>query len=137
MYQSPGATPSGSRSNTPADNAASAVVTRSTPSAPRPWRRSQSAATAAGVNAKRPSRSGNNTKSFCVPWPLANITCSGYVPPYPHRALDIVGGAAVQPPDAVVAAEPGPLASDIAAGAGEKPRPGGPSPPPPPPGAGP
>src|SRR4029077_5363407 len=119
MYQSPAATPSGSRSNTPAAIAASAFVTRSTPSAPRPRRRSHSAVTAAGVNDSRPSGSGNSTKSFCVPWPLANITGSGYVPPYPQRALDIVGGATVEPPDAVIAAEPRPLAADIAAGAEE------------------
>src|SRR5712675_2354780 len=119
MYQSPGATPSGSRSNTPDANAASALVTRSTPSAPRPRRRSHSAATAAGVNDCTPSGSGNSTKSFCVPWPLTNITCSGYVPPYPHRVIDVVVGAAVEPGDPVVAAEPRPLAADIAAGTQE------------------
>ncbi len=62
---------------------------RSSPAAPRrrpdPRRRSHSAATAAGVSDSRPSGSGNNTKSFCVPWPLANITCSGYVAPHPQR----------------------------------------------------
>src|ERR1700680_4013294 len=117
MYQSPDATPSGSRSNTPEVNASPALVTRSTPSAPSPRRRSHSAATAAGVNDSRPSGSGNSTKSFCVPWPLTNITCSEYVPPYPHRVLDVVGGAAVEPGDPVVATEPRPLAADIAAGA--------------------
>src|SRR5262245_61850102 len=116
MYQSPAATPSGSRSNTPAANAASALVTRSTPSAPRPRRRSHSATTTAGVSDNRPSGSGNSTKSFCVPWPLANITCSGYVAPYPPRLLDIAGCAAVEPRNAVVAAEPRALAADVAAG---------------------
>src|ERR1700719_2509228 len=121
MSQSPPATPSGSRSNTPAANAASALVTRSTPSAPRPRRRSHSAATVAGVNDSRPSGSGNNTKSFCVPWPLANITGSGYVAPYPQRVIDVVGGAAVEPGDPVVAAKPRPLPADIAAGNEEGP----------------
>src|SRR4029079_8152777 len=120
MYQSPGATPSGTRSNTPAANAASALVTRSTPSAPRPRRRSHSAVTAAGVNDNRPSGSGNSTKSFCVPWPLANITCSGYVAPYPQRVFDVVGSVPVQPNDAVVTAEPRALATDITAGAPER-----------------
>src|ERR1700737_4603175 len=119
MYQSPDATPSGSRSNTPEVNASLALVTRSTPSAPSPRRRSHSAATAAGVNDSRPSGSGNSAKSFCVPWPLTNITCSGYVPPYPHRVLDVVGGAAVETGDPMVAPEPRPLAADIAAGTQE------------------
>src|SRR5689334_24695340 len=116
MYQSPAATPSGSRSRP----AAPAFVTRSTPSAPRPRGRSHSAATAAGVNDSRPAGSGNSTKSFSVPWPLANSTCSGYVSPYPQRVLDVIGCAAVEPGDAVVAAEPRPLAADIAAGAEER-----------------
>src|SRR4029079_9707141 len=120
MYQSPGATPSGSRSNTPAVNAASALVTRSTPSAPRPRRRTHSAVTAAGVNENRPSGSGNSTKSFCVPWPLANITRSGYVAPDPQRLLDVVGSVPDQPNDAVVTAEPRALATDITAGAEER-----------------
>lgn len=58
---------------------APAVVTRSTPSAPRPRRRSHSAATAAGARSSPACRSGSSTKSFCVPWPLANFTSSGYV----------------------------------------------------------
>src|ERR1700682_4968128 len=125
MYQSPAETPSGSRSNTPAANAASALVTRSTPSAPRPRRRAHSAATAAGVSDSRPSGSGSSTKSFCVPWPLANITGSGYVSPYPQRVLDIVGAGPVEALDAVVAAETLPLAADVAAGvAGRTRRPG-------------
>src|SRR6476659_5493000 len=115
MYQSPGSTPSGMRSRP----AAPARVTRSTPSAPRPRRRSQSAVTAAGVTDNRPSGSGNSTKSFSVPWPLANITCSGYVAPYPQRVFDVVGSVPVQPNDAVVTAEPRALATDIAAGAEE------------------
>src|SRR5262245_43671196 len=122
MYQSPAVTPSGSRSNTPAAIAASAFVTRSTPSAPRPRRRSHSAATVADVNDNRPSGSGNSTKSFCVPWPLANITRSGYVPPYPQRVLDVVRFLALEPGNAVVAAEPRALTTDVAAGA-EKGRP--------------
>src|SRR4051794_3828426 len=116
MYQSPADTPSGSRSS-PADPA---FVTRKTPSAPSPRRRSHSTVTAAGVNDSRPSGSANSTKSFWVPWPLANNTCSGYVPPYPHRAFDVVGGGSVEPTDAVVAAEPRPLAADVAAGAHER-----------------
>src|SRR3954470_18385535 len=116
MYQSPGCTPSGIRSRP----AAVAVVTRSTPSAPTPRRRSHSAATTAGVNGNWPSGSGSSTKSFCVPWPLANFTCSGYVPPYPQRVLDVAGVAAVEPADAVVAAEPRSLAADVAPGAEER-----------------
>src|ERR1700754_2044126 len=125
MYQSPAATPSGSRSNTPEARAASALVTLSTPSAPNPRRRSHSAATAAGVNDSRPSGSGSSTKSFCVPWPLANITSSGYVSPYPQRVFDVAGRGAVEPRDAVVAAEPRPLAADVSAGAEEGRLPGG------------
>src|SRR5690242_5824907 len=113
MYQSPPATPSGRR----ARPAFAAVVTRRTPSAPRPRRRSHRAATAAAVSDSLPSGSGSSTKSFCVPCPLANITSSGYVPPYPQRALDGVGFAAVEPGDAVVAAEPRTLTTDVAAGA--------------------
>src|ERR1700754_4328728 len=119
MYQSPAETPSGSRSNTPAANAAFALITRSTPSAPRPRRRSHSAATAAGVNDSRPSGSGSSTKSFCVPWPLANITFSGYVPPYPQRVVDVAERGPVEPRNAVVAAEPRPLTADVAASAEE------------------
>ena len=44
-----------------------AVVTRSTPSAPSPRRRSHNAATTVGVSVSLASRSGSNTKSFCVP----------------------------------------------------------------------
>src|SRR5262245_43257774 len=113
MYQSPAATPSGRRSRP----AFPAVVTRRTPSAPSPSPRSHSAATAAGVRDSLPSGSGSSTKSFCVPWPLANITCSGYVAPYPQRVVDVVVFAAVEPGDAVVPAEPRTLAADIAAGA--------------------
>src|SRR6476469_3603935 len=115
MYQSSAATPSGNRSRP----ATPALVTRSTPSPPSPRRRSHNAATAAGVNDSRPSGSGSSTKSFCVPWPLANSTRSGYVPPYPQRVLDVVRGGAVEPRDAMVAAEPRALAADIAAGAEE------------------
>src|SRR5689334_2202103 len=116
MYQSPGATPSGIRSNTPAAWAAAAVVTRSTPSAPRPRRRSQSAATPAGVSVSLPSGSGSSTKSFCVPCPLANFTSSGYVAPDAQRVLDGVGRRTVEPGDAVVTTEPRPLTAHIAAG---------------------
>src|SRR3954470_22430521 len=127
MYQSSAATPSGNRSRP----ATPALVTRSTPSAPSPRRRSHNTATAAGVNDSRPSGSGNSTKSFCVPWPLANSTRSGYVPPYPQRVLDVVGGRAVEPGDAMVATEPRPLAADIAAGTEKRRLPGPPPPAPP------
>src|SRR5689334_6827148 len=120
MYQSPAATPSGIRSNTPAAAAAAAVVTRSTPSAPSPRRRSQSAATAAGVSDSLPSGSGSSTKSFSVPCPLANFTSSGYVSPYPQRVFDSVGARSVEPGDAVVTAKPRPLTADVAARSEER-----------------
>src|SRR5579875_3838198 len=121
MYQSPAPTPSGRRSSTPAARAAPAVVTRSSPSAPRPRRRSHSAATAAGVSANAASRSANSTKSFSVPWPLANSTCSGYGPPHPQRRLRELRGIGrvtdVDPVNAVVAAKPRPLPAHIATSA--------------------
>ena len=86
-----------------------------------PRRRSHSAATAAGVSAAWRRRSGSSTKSFCVPCPLANFTCSGYVPPTPQRCRSTLSGSrTVEPGDAVVAAEPGPLPAHIAAGADER-----------------
>src|SRR5271165_204281 len=120
MYQSPGRTPSGSRSSTPAATAASAVVTLSTPSAPSPRRRSQSVATAAGVRDISAVRSASSTKSFCVPWPLTKITCSGYVSPRSHSGLDVGGRCvgAVEPADAVVTAEPRALPPEVPPGAG-------------------
>src|SRR5690606_37842702 len=102
-----------------AARAAPAVVTRSTPSAPSPRRRSHRAATPAGVNVNRASGSGSTTKSFSVPCPLANLTASGYVPPGRQGPFDVVGGGAVQPDDPVVPAEPGPLPAHVAAGADE------------------
>src|SRR5690242_7368905 len=48
-------------------------ATRSTPSAPRPARRSHSARTRSGVSSA-PGRSGSSTKSFSVPCPLTNLT---------------------------------------------------------------
>src|SRR6185503_407581 len=126
MYQSSAATPSGSRSNTPAASAAPAVVTRSTPSAPSPRRRSHSAATAAGASANSAATSGSSTKSFWVPWPLTNltppnVTWSGYVPPHPQGRIDVVlhAGRTVQPSHAVVAAKPRPLPAHIATGPDE------------------
>src|ERR1700749_804178 len=123
MYQSSAVTPSGTRSSTPAASTAPAVVTRSTPSAPRPRRRSHNADTTAGVSVSLASRSGSNTKSFWVPWPLANITRSGYVPPGAQRRghnLRIISRpAGIQPLDPVVTAKPRPLAPHVAAGADE------------------
>src|ERR1700739_1273492 len=118
MYQSFAPTPSGRRSSTPAVRAAPAVVIRSTPSAPNPRRRSHTAATRAAVSVSSASRSGSSTKSFCVPWPLAKITSSGYLPPGPHRAVDdagAVGGG--DPLHPVVPEKPGPLPSHVASGA--------------------
>src|ERR1700749_2683784 len=121
MYQSSLPTPSGIRSNTPAARAAPAVVTRSTPSAPRPRRRSHNADTAAGLSDSAASRSPSTTKSFWVPCPLAKrITCSGYVPPRPQRGVAVTGGGRIQPVDPVVAAKPGSLPSHVAAGADER-----------------
>src|SRR6202046_678300 len=116
MYQSSARTPSGTRSSTPTASAAPAVVTRSTPSAPRPRRRSHNADTTAGVSVNAASRSSSTTKSFWVPCPLAKrITCSGYVPPRPQRRVGVTGRGRIQPVDPVVAAKPGPLPSHVAA----------------------
>src|SRR3954447_5645408 len=51
-------------------------TTRSTPSAPMPARRSQSALTRAGVSSSGPSPGGSSTKSLPVPCPLTNCTLS-------------------------------------------------------------
>src|SRR5690625_4750256 len=120
MNQSPAVTPSGSRSSTPARSAAPAVVTRNTPSAPRPRRRSHSAPTAARVRSYSTPRSGSTTKSFWVPWPLAKSMASGYVPVDGQCRVQQTSGGAVEPGDAVVAAKPGPLPAHIAAGADER-----------------
>src|SRR5271166_6131804 len=123
MYQSFDPTPSGSRSSTPAPTAASAVVIRSTPSAPNPRRRSHNAATRAAVSVSSAPTSGSNTKSFCVPWPLAKITRSGYLPPRVHRAVDNAGAvglglrARVEPVHPVVPAKPRALPPHITASA--------------------
>src|SRR5271166_801933 len=122
MYQSPAPTPSGRRSSTPAATAAPAVVIRSTPSAPNPRRRSHTAATREAVSVSTASRSGSSTKSFCVPWPLAKITSSGYFPPRAHRAVDESGAVCggfdrVEPVHPVVATKPRPLPSHVASGA--------------------
>jgi hypothetical protein len=45
-------------------------TTRSSPSAPMPARRSQTAATHAASGSKEASTSSTMTKSFSVPWPL-------------------------------------------------------------------
>src|SRR5580693_7561641 len=119
MYQSSARTPSGTRSSTPAASAAPAVVTRSTPSAPRPRCRSHNADTTAGVSAA--SRSPSTTKSFWVPCPLAKrITCSGYVPPRPQRRVGVTGRGRIQPVDPVIAAKPRSLPSHVAACADER-----------------
>src|SRR5690349_11342740 len=125
MYQSSAPTPSGTRSSTPADSAAAAVVTRSTPSAPSPRRRSQSAATRDSVRLSSACGSGSTTKSFWVPWPFAKFTCSGYVAPRPLGGVDERRTrrrgrrADVEPLHAMIPAKPGPLAPDVAAGAEE------------------
>src|ERR1700704_3583947 len=116
MYQSSALTPSGSRSSTPAVAAAPAGVTRSPPSAPTPRRRSHKAATREGDSATLASMSGSSTKSFWVPWPLAKITRSGYVPPCPQCVLDESARPGVEPMHPVIPPEPGPLPSHIAAG---------------------
>src|ERR1700733_15346189 len=121
MYQSSARTPSGTRSSTPTASAAPAVVTRSTPSAPRPRRRSHNAHTTAGVSVNAASRSSSTTKSFWVPCPLAKrITCSGYVPPRPQRRVGVSGRGRIQPVDPVIAAKPRPLPSYVAARADER-----------------
>src|ERR1700742_4835367 len=121
MYQSSPRTPSGTRSSTPAASAAPALVTRSTPSAPRPRRRSHNADTTAGVSVNTASRSSSTTKSFWVPCPLAKrITCSGYVPPRPQRRVGVAGRGRIQPVDPVIAAKPRPLPSHVPARADER-----------------
>src|SRR5271156_1746096 len=121
MYQSSARTPSGPRSRTPAASAAPAVVIRSTPSAPRPRRRSHNADTTAGVSVNAASRSSSTTKSFWVPCPLAKrITCSGYVPPRPQRRVGVTGCSRIEPVDPVIAAKPRSLPSHVAARADER-----------------
>src|SRR6202011_5177937 len=120
MYQSRGLSPSGRRARTPAATAASAVVTRSTPSAPRPRRRSHSAATPAATSDSFALTSTNSTKSFWVPWPLAKITCSGYVAPGPHRGVDGPRVGPVEPADAVIPPEPRPLPAHVTPGRDER-----------------
>src|ERR1700756_3998095 len=123
MNQSFDLTPSGRRSSTPAATAASAVVIRNTPSAPNPRRRSHNAATRAAVSVSSAPTSGSSTKSFCVPWPLAKITRSGYLPPRVHCAVDNAGAvgpgrrARVEPVHPVIPAKPRALPPHIAAGA--------------------
>src|SRR5690348_12038772 len=83
-------------------------TTRSTPSAPMPRRRSHRAATRAGVSGRVPSGSGRMTKSLPVPWPFAKRMTSIL----PHRGQGRrrdVRRRAVEPPDPLVAAKPGPL----------------------------
>src|SRR5438067_6729259 len=103
--------------HSPADGSSSAAArtTRSTPSAPRPRRRSHSAATLAPVSSRRPAGSGSSTKSFCVPCPLRNS-----IPPIGTRLLghsveDACGQVVespVEPLDPAIAPEPGPLPPD-------------------------
>src|ERR1700677_597513 len=126
MYQSSVLTPSGRRSRTPAVTAAPAMVTLSTPSAPNPWRRSHNAATRAALSVNSASMSGSSTKSFSVPWPLAKITRSGYLPPCLQCGVDNagpvrwVGCAHIEPVHPVVPAKPRPLPSHVAAGTQER-----------------
>src|SRR6201998_2221339 len=123
MNQSVDLTPAGRRSSTPAATAASAVVIRNTPSAPNPRRRSHNAITRAVVSVSSAPTSGSSTKSFCVPWPLAKITRSGYLPPRVHRVVDnadaVVLGrrARVEPAHPVVPANPRALPPHITASA--------------------
>src|SRR4051794_27024866 len=87
-----------------------ARTTRSTPSAPIPRRRSQSAATSDGVRSSCPSGSARTTKSLPVPWPLVKSSCT---PPSSrsHRGggqggLREIGRGAVEPDNACVAPKP-------------------------------
>src|ERR1700754_624115 len=96
-------------------------TTRSTPSAPRPRRRSQSAATLAGVRSRVASGSGRTTKSFSVPWPLLNCTSRAYLGrQYRHGAAEEAGGGGVEPVDAGIATEPGALAAHEPAGGADR-----------------
>src|SRR5699024_6412974 len=87
-------------------------TTRSTPSAPRPRLRSQSAATRRSPSSRRASASGSTTKSFCVPCPLRNS-----IPPIPTSLLPqrrqyLIGKvdrSRVEPLDPGVPAKPLPL----------------------------
>src|SRR5689334_21264675 len=81
-------------------------TTRSTPSAPRPARRSHRRCTSSGVSSREPSGSGSSTKSFSVPCPFRKRTLS----PYGGEGLGEQVGLGVEPGDAGVAAEPGALA---------------------------
>ncbi len=115
-------------------------TTRSTPSAPMPRRRSQSAATRPGVSSSAPSGSGRMTKSLPVPWPLMNCTpdhpevspavtdprrafanCVTHPclpepprtrPNYRQRGREQIRSGGVQPGDPGITAEPGPLPAD-------------------------
>src|ERR1700754_1347549 len=92
-------------------------TTRSTPSAPSPRRRSQSAATLVGVRSRVASGSGSTMKSFSVPWPLLNCTSRAYLGcQRGHGAVEEAGGGGVEPVDAGVATGPGALAANEASG---------------------
>src|SRR5919112_4485152 len=98
--------------------AAELRTTRITTSAPIPARRSASRRTRSADRCNRPSGSGTRTKSFSVPCPLRNRSCSltGPSSVIAGRADDVQGaGEQVrrvvrQPGDAWVAAKPGLLA---------------------------
>src|SRR5688572_8676367 len=96
-------------------------TTRSSPSAPTPRCRSQRATTMSAVRSTSPPGSGTITKSFPVPWPLANgrrsiVPSSAIAGDDGERPAGQVGRGAIQPDRALVAAEPGPLLADEAAG---------------------
>src|SRR5882757_1703260 len=89
-------------------------TTRSTPSAPRPRRRSHSAWTRLSVRSSVPSGSGSSTKSFSVPCPLTNSIPTRSE--YRADGLGQVGASAVEPGDALITPEPGPLPPNEATG---------------------
>ena len=94
----------------PPPAAAPAVVTRSTPSAPRPRRRSHSAATAAGVSVEPAVRVGQQHEIVLRAVALGELHLLRIRARHTRSvSLDVVGRGSVEPGDAVVAAEPRPL----------------------------
>src|SRR3954467_15214876 len=99
-----------------ASGCSAARTTRSTPSAPLPRRRSQSAGPTDVGRSSCPSGSARTTKSLPVPWPLVK---SSRTPPSSrsdrgggHGGLREIGRGAVEPDDACVAPEPSALPPD-------------------------
>src|SRR4029450_8256179 len=91
---------------------ATSAVTRMTPSAPMPNRRSHSTATSSEDSARSPSRSSSMTKSLPVPWYFQ--TRSSVTMEVPRQLVHHVDRAALaggEPPDAGVSSEPDHLAS--------------------------